>query len=376
MKKTILSLILLAAGCFTASAQEEKTVEVFNPHWYIQAQGGVQHTLGEIDDVVSPNVQIAGGYDFTPVWGLRLGVNAWQSKGGVTVRGDEYKWKWNYVAPTLDVTFNLTNAIWGYNPRRIVDFGLFAGIGANIGFNNDEAADVRAAIYANPSYNVTPDQCAYMSKLWSGSKARLVGQGGANLDFKVSKRVKLGLEVNCNMIGDGYNSKKSTNIDWYFNGLAGVKVALGKVSKKAPAPKPEQVVVERVVTREVEVKNTVHDTIYVDKYFAPEPLRRDIFFTICNSEVSKAEMPKVEDIAGYLNRYPKAKVSITGYADKGTGTPAKNVQYARNRAEIVKKLLVEQFGISADRITIDSKGDTVQPFDINDLNRVSICIAE
>lgn len=374
MKKTILSLILLAAGCFTASAQEEKTIEVFNPHWYIQAQGGVQHTLGEVDDVVSPNVQIVGGYEFTPIWGLRLGINTWQSKAGVTVRGDEYKWKWNYVAPALNVTFDVTNAIWGFNPRRVVDFGLFAGLGVNIGFNNDEAGAAQAAIYAHPEYNVTPDMCAYLGKYWSGSKARVFGQGGANLDFKVSKRVKIGLEVNCNLIGDGYNSKKSTNIDWYFNGLAGVKVCLGKTTKRVPAPKPEQVIVERVVTRDVQ--KTVHDTVYVDKYFAPEPLRRDIFFTIRNSEVSKAEMPKVEDIAGYMNRYPKAKVTITGYADKGTGTAKQNVVYARNRAEIVKKLLVEQFGIDASRITIDSKGDTVQPFDINDLNRVSICVAE
>ena len=36
----------------------------------------------------------------------------------------------------------------------------------------------------------------------------------------------------------------------------------------------------------------------------------------------------------------------------------------------------EKYGIAQDRITYDSKGARVQPFAENDLNRVSICIAE
>ena len=107
-----------------------------------------------------------------------------------------------------------------------------------------------------------------------------------------------------------------------------------------------------------------------------ETLRRDIFFVIRGSEVSKAEMPKVEEVAAYLNKYPEAKVSITGYADKKTGNPTINVGYARKRAQIVADLLVKKFGIAKDRINVDSKGDTVQPYEQNDLNRVSICIAE
>ena len=46
---SILLSSILAMGCVTASAQEaDKTVNVFNPHWYVQLQGGAQYTLGEI----------------------------------------------------------------------------------------------------------------------------------------------------------------------------------------------------------------------------------------------------------------------------------------------------------------------------------------
>ena len=107
-----------------------------------------------------------------------------------------------------------------------------------------------------------------------------------------------------------------------------------------------------------------------------EALRRDIFFTLRGSEVSRTEMTKVEDVVAYLNKYPEAKVSITGYADKGTGNARLNVGYAQKRADVIANMLANKFGISRSRMIVDSKGDTVQPYEQNDLNRVTICICE
>ena len=39
-----------------------------------------------------------------------------------------------YVAPGIDITFNLSNAIYGYNPNRIFNLSAFIGGGANIGW--------------------------------------------------------------------------------------------------------------------------------------------------------------------------------------------------------------------------------------------------
>lgn len=376
-KKIIMSAVLLAV-CFTASAQQEAaTKEVFNPHWFVQAQMGGQYTLGEVcfGDLLSGNAQIAGGYKFTPVWALRLAVGGWQSKGGTDLSylpgfGVD-TWKYNYIAPTVDISCNLTNWILGYNPKRIVDAGLLAGIGVNVGWNNDEAAALQQKI----GQSTLQDPAHYMSLLWTGTKARVVGKFGAFVDFHVSRRVDIGIEVNCNTLKDSYNSKDANNGDWYFNALAGVKVNLGKVSKKVPVVKTEPVIVEKIVEKIIE--KPVEKIVYKEPE-APkrESLRRDIFFNIRGSQVSKTEMPKVEDVVAYLNKYPEAKVSITGYADKGTGNPKINVGYAQKRAQMVADLLTKKFGISSSRITVDSKGDTVQPYEQNDLNRVSICIAE
>ena len=251
-----------------------------------------------------------------------------------------------------------------------------AGLGVNYGWNNGEAAALQKKV---DPYAAT-DKAHYMSLLWD-KKTRLVGKFGAFVDFHVSRRVDLGIEVNANTLSDSYNSKKAENFDWYFNALAGIKVNIGKLTKKVAVETVEKpVIVEKIVEKPVE--KIVEKVVYRDRepqtnaVEKRETLRRDIFFNIRGSEVSKTEMPKLEDVVAYLNKYPEAKVSITGYADKGTGNPKINVGYAKKRAQMVADLLTKKFGIASSRITVDSKGDTIQPYEQNDLNRVSICIAE
>ena len=75
-----------------------------------------------------------------------------------------------------------------------------------------------------------------------------------------------------------------------------------------------------------------------------------------------------------LNNHNDAVVEITGYADAGTGTPSINERLSAKRAEAVKRILVGDCGIDVSRVRVSHKGDTVQPFAENDMNRVSICI--
>ena len=84
----------------------------------------------------------------------------------------------------------------------------------------------------------------------------------------------------------------------------------------------------------------------------------------------------MKDIAEYMKKYPESKVVVTGYAYAGTGNDKINDRLAAGRADAVVKSLTNDYGISASRISYDSKGSRVQPFAENDLNRVTICIAE
>ena len=382
MKKTILSCLMLLAG-ISANAQEQKgtTEYVFEPHWYVQIQPlGAQYTLGEVSfgDLLSYNVQATVGRQFSKLWGARLAVNAWQSKAGskFDISNKEYKWKWNYVAPTIDATFNVSNALFGFNPNRVFNLSAFAGIGLNIGFSNTEAADADKAIRAMGtivgSNGTTYTTNQGLEYLWDGTKVRLMGQFGLMGDFKVSDKVSIGLELSANTLNDKYNSKKAKNWDWYFNALAGVKIALGNTysTRFIPAPEPEIRYVEKIVEKIVEVPAKVEEP-----EAKTEALRRDIFFAIGKTVIRKSEQQKVNEVVEYLNANPEAKVNITGYADAGTGNDRINDRLAAGRADVVVKAL-KKAGIAASRISYDSKGARVQPFADNDSNRVSIVIAE
>lgn len=383
--KNILLSGVLALGCTAASAQNEpKTEYVFNPHWYLQAQVGGQYTLGEIKfrNLLSPNIQVGVGYNFNKVVGVRLSANFWQSKGGINTyttsvasidglpiqRWGTYKYKWSYVAPMVDATFNLTNLFCEYNPKRVVTVGVFGGIGANIAFNNDEASDVYSQVAAlhSGSENFT--------YLWSGTKVRFAARAGANVDFRLSDNWSLGLEVQANTLSDRYNSKRAGNPDWYFNALVGVKYTFGKTytTRTVTPQAPVERVIERVIEKQVPVPapQPAQETKK-----AVEKMRRDIFFTINSNKIKDDGYTKIQEIVDFMKKNTETEVSVTGYADRKTGTKAINDRIAAKRADIVTEELVNR-GIARDRIKKSSKGSTVQPFSDNDSNRVTICIAE
>jgi outer membrane protein OmpA-like peptidoglycan-associated protein len=322
--------------------------------------------------LLSPNVQIGIGRQFTPVIGARLALKAWQGKMGYekSINTPKESYKFTYFNPSLDLMINFAG--FNYNPNHLVDYGIIAGIGANIRskMNEDDYNGLNTYLTSkayNPNGNYVP---LYENK----SNTLVNGKFGAFLDFKVSDAVKLGLEATYNLTGSKFNlknegGKDGSGSDSYVNLVIGAKIALGKTytTRFIPAPKPEIVYVDKIVEKIVEVEKP-----------APvvEPLRRDIFFEINKTIIRDSEAQKVKDIADYLNAHPTAKVMITGYADAGTGNDRINDRLAKGRADVVVKALKEKYGIAESRISFDSKGSRVQPFADNDSNRVSICIAE
>ena len=385
VKKFILSCLAVAAA-FSVNAQEtEKTENVYVPNWYVLGQFGGQHTVGEIafTDLNSLNAQIGVGYNFNEIWGTRLTINGWKSKAGWETSKNLHKWSWNYVSPVVDVTANLANMILGYDPNRLVNFGVFAGVGANIAFGNGAAATASDAIEADYGFTTREG----LRALWDGTKTRLTGRVGANVDFRINSNWAAGLELQANAVNDYYNSKRAGNADWYLNALVGVKYTFGTSNKvvAVPVAVPVEKLVEEkldnVVNGELdELKKRVDQleeccAKKAEPVVVAEPIRRDIFFTISSNTITSAEMVKVKEVAEYMKKNPNSIVEVTGYADKGTGNARINAKYAQNRADAVAKALVAE-GISESRIKASSKGDTEQPYAEQILNRVAICIVK
>lgn len=387
--KTMKMMMAAVLMMFSASAFAQATYEAadgtqyeFQKHAFLNLEGGAQYTLGEakFSKLISPNVQLGLGYQFSPIFGARIQANAWQSKGGWngfrTAIGQEpytNDYKFKYVAPGIDLMFNLSNLFCGWNPNRVFNLTAFLGGGANIAWGNDEANDIAKNLANLDKYN--------LEYVWDGSKVRPFGRGGLEAAFRLSDAVALTLEGNANIVGDKYNSKKADRklkADWYFNALVGLRINLGKTYNKilppppAPAPAPEPEPEPQPIVQAAPVPAPAA-AVVEEKI---EPIRRDIFFLINKTNIRPAEAQKVKDIADYLQKYPNAKVVVTGYADAGTGNDKINDRLAAGRADAVVKSLVNDYGIAQSRITYDSKGSRVQPFSENDMNRVSICIAE
>ena len=362
-----LSTAAMAQATYTDKDGNEYT---FKKHAFLNLQGGAQYTLGEakFGDLISPNVQLGIGYQFSPVFGMRLQANGWQSKGGwngykATKDGTPYTadYKFKYVAPGLDFMFNLSNLFCGWNPNRVFNATAFIGGGANFAWGNDEVNEIAANIKDQRSY--------LLEYLWDGTKVRPFGRAGIDLEFKVSKSVSIMLEGNANITTDKYNSKKAGNADWYFNALAGLRINLGKSHTKTEPVKEAPVPVQEYVKPEPKPQPKVEEK-------KVEEIRRDVFFVINSNKIASNEESKIKEVVDFLNANPDAKVVVTGYADAGTGNDRINDAISAKRAAAVVKVLKEKYGIEESRITEDSKGARVQPFSENDKNRVSIMIAK
>lgn len=356
---TVAALLLCSVFSFAQGEKEEAKV-VFNPHWFMQVQGGASHTIGEADfsDLISPAASLSVGYQFNPIFGLRAGVSGWESKGGWVTPQTVYKY--NYFQGNVDAMFDLSTLFCKYNPKRVFNAYGFAGIGINRASGNDDAVAL-----GNKGYE--------LKYLWDDSKILPVGRLGLGTNLRLSDHVFFNIEVNANILSDKYNSKKAGNPDFQFNALAGFTFKFGKTSKRIEPTRyePTPVVVEPV---KEEPKPVVVKTEEPTKEVIAA-LRENIFFNINSSVIRTTEESKVKAVIEYLNKYPEAKVVVTGYADAATGTPKINQRMSQKRTDRVVETLKSQ-GIAADRIKPDYKGDTMQPFEKVAENRVVICVAE
>ena len=79
-------------------------------------------------------------------------------------------------------------------------------------------------------------------------------------------------------------------------------------------------------------------------------------FVIDKVEVVNRERVNLGVVAAMMKATPNQKYLICGYADKHTGTVARNIWLAEHRAKNVFKILTEEFGVPASQLVLDDKG--------------------
>ncbi len=374
----VLTAMLLTTA-FSLRAEEAPENYVPYPYAFIGLQGGGQTTLTDYNmwKLGTPTGSVYVGVQFTPVVGARLHVNGIWNKNAICSNGAGVKYKYKYATSDLDLMINMVNLLSKrkYNPINVF---LIGGVGINYAWDNEEV----------PALNQFVSTRDCRSRLSHNFRV------GAMFDVKVARNWSVNLEVDANSLSDHYNSQYNGGDDWQLTAQVGLTYKFGLPHKVKGSHKDSDTSGGSDIsdmTTDASIANTnvgiTKNNEVLPAIQEPEPTppavltkinnRRDVFFTIRQTEVSSVEMPKVKEMADWLKAHPSAKVVVTGYADKGTGTSENNARFARERAESVTKLLTKKFGIEPSRITTDSKGDTIQPYpNNNDQNRVTIMIAE
>ena len=395
MRKALFVISSLLVLSTTALAQE-----TFYPDWNLGIKAGATYTAGEAKfaDLLSyPTIALSAGYQFTPVFSLRGELSGFQGKGSLPAIGKIYKW--NYGQLNADAILDICNIFADYKSTRLFNPYIFAGIGGNLAFNNKEAQAVKADF---PSKN----------KLWDGSLLSFTGRFGGGIDIRLSDAVKLSLEVVDNVLTDKFNSKTGeawqigkTTLDFDYNisALLGLKFTLGQARKKAEAAAAlaaaeaaaakaaadkaaaDKAAAERAAREAAEraaAEKAAAERAAAEKAAAEAAARaaaraaeEHVLFIIGRTDIRPSETPKIDHIIEIMNKYPEAVCTVTGYADKNTGTAKGNLALSKKRAEIVTDALIKA-GIAPERIVTAYKGDTEAVSPVIAENRVAVLVTK
>lgn len=368
MNKTIKSMLTLVAlfVATTLSAQNEKDYE-FYPYNYIGIQGGlIKNYSGTLPDrTFSPEAALSIGRFFLPEVGARLSAAGTMWKAEIPGQADKYDSK--MLDLSLDLLLNFSNILFPNRHNAVNVIGVFG-----------MPWQLAAPHTYLDTYGGT--QVTGYEKWNAGWK------GGGMIEFDIAKHWGLNIEAGSVYMRNRQHSAVNKN-RWWPYAMAGISYKFGFKKKKAeapetveyvaPAPEPEPKPAP-VAEPKPEPKPVVTPPAPQPKkeeVKAPATIEKNVYFTINKADIDDSEQAKIAEVVDFAKANPDATFTVTGYADKGTGTAALNKRIAERRAQTVKTKLVYG-GVDASRITTSSKGDTVQPFANNDDNRVVIIVGK
>ncbi len=407
LKKSFLAVLALGAMQF-ANAQEIDSVvtkEVktadkyvvetnhFGDNWFISLQGGAnmifadhtnsfervtqkgERTWGNEFGGAGLNIDLNFGKWFTPGIGTRLGLaygnlRGWNGTLENNRRPDSQnigksrfgfiddvnkptRTNVKYINAHADLMFNISQMIHGYDQERFYSFIPYASLGFY------KSVGTKPVSLNN-----------YDSKY--GTLALAGGFGILNR-FKVSNRFDITLDIAAKVADDRFDGQIGGNGFWgaQFDGVAsatlGVVYNIGKNywdrSTITTVRVNENVLNdlrERVGQLELtndDLRKQLEEAL--NREVTPEnvcgmPLL--VTFRIDRWKLRNKDRVNLGFLAERIKANPKMIYSVTGFADKGTGSVRRNIFLARKRSEVIYNCLVKEFGVSEAQLKRDSKG--------------------
>lgn len=397
LSASILSLFILFPGISKSQeisiSKTAKTKSAFSTTWqkkplsegwYLSFGGGVQFLdsehAGEISfkDRLTFAPSFTVGRYFSPIWGLRANLT------GLTLNSyDEFEAKrqLRYLSFNTALTFDLFTLFGNYNPRRVFDIAPFVGpsifhVYDHDGIPSNNGLAVNAGLQAK--FHILPQFDLFLE----GTGIFFPGDFDANMTKSSDNAVQLVAgftykignhcwEV-CEPVDLDYLKSLNDQVNSLRARLENIQMPECPECPECPEPKrPINILPD--IKPETPVAPIVKPQTIPVKPMEPFILQDPVFFRINKSVIDDTEIERIEKAVKYLNENPNVNVEVTGYADKKTGTAKRNLQLSKERSEAVAKMLEEKYAIDPSRITVNFKGDGVQPFiQNNDWNRVVI----
>ena len=358
MKKFILTMLLALTAVFSVNAQTQSNYSgssKFTDNVSVGVVGGVETNLNQWNWPQGAVAGIVINKEITPVFGVTLegntninGLGNWSKP----VTHFHCANTFDGISTYLTGRVNLTNAIWKYNgkPRK---FEVEANAGPGYGFllhQEYNALLVKAGL--NLNYNVTD---AWTIALRPAVVYDLNGTGTFNTNHAIGQ-VTAGIVYHFKTSNGtrSFNKAKlysQSEIDALNAKITDLRSNLEAANKTAKT-------------------NTI-DTVYVE---SPSSLGNVVSFTLNSAKVDETQMANLDNAVRMLKENPDLKVTLKGYADKNTGSATYNKRLSVRRAEAVKKVIVDKYGIDTNRIDVFGVGDTEQLYNDNNWNRVVIFV--
>ncbi|MBQ1938111.1 MAG: OmpA family protein [Bacteroidales bacterium] len=376
---------LCAAGVLTASAQNNvvtmeqqsvvnKAVEqeqvINNTHqvitnfwhdnWFVFGDGGVNafwadKTVGNLSSRLTPQFNLGFGKWFVPGFGAKIQFTGIRSKENKSVEGyytsdktyydddnhpywkEKIKW-WDL---SVNMMFNLSRLIKGYegidSPDLMNQFIASVGIGAthHMGIKDGSSnhwsglLELQYSRFFSPKKNFSLD--ATLRGIFYSTEFDLIT--GQYFDENVS----LNLGFTYYFKNRGWK-RTVANTTYYVED----QTTINRLNEEINRLRSQPVRVDTVV-----VTQDLSDLITFPYL---------VNFVIDKVKVVNRERVNLGVVAAMMKATPNQKYLVCGYADKYTGTVARNIWLAENRSKNVYKILTEEFGVPASQLVLDDKG--------------------
>lgn len=386
MKTKIMTLALVALAASALQAQEPAQKPAYKTsfvkdgkaHWFLEvgdaatiSLAGNNRDVNFTDRVSLLNPSLAIGRWSTPAFGMRLSLQGGKTFdyarpaglwAAATTTNGYLRHDVTYGFAQYDFLFDLVNYFAPYKENRFFHIIPFLGVG--LGYKHEvEAINVK-----DKSHRFSP-----------------LADAGLQLKFRLARFVDFNLEGKVTASDLRLPSQEDhvkSGTDFIAQAGASLTFHLGRKAFEAITPNDEALIADlngqinalRAENAEL-AKRPVRCPDVEIPVVDSKVIGNVIYFRLNSAVVDKNQMINVYNIAEYAKSNTET-ITLVGYADRQTGNPNYNMALSKRRAEAVADILVKKYGISRDRLKIDWKGDTVQPYAENVWNRIVLMSAE